>query len=61
MPEFDTTLVWLRPDLRPDNHAVLYQALKSSPGVVPAFIFDSEIRDALSGRADRRVEFIRGN
>lgn len=61
MPVFDTTLVWLRRDLRLDDHAALYQALKSSRGVVPVFIFDSEIRDALSGRADRRVEFIWGN
>lgn len=61
MPVFDTTLVWLRRDLRLDDHAALWQALKSSRGVVPVFIFDSEIRSALPGRADRRVEFIRGN
>ena len=59
MPEFDTALVWLRRDLRLDDHAALYHALKASRAVVPVFIFDTDILDALRERADRRVEFIR--
>ena len=59
MPEFDTALVWLRRDLRLNDHAALYHALKSSRAVLPVFIFDTDILDALPDRADRRVEFIR--
>lgn len=59
MPEFDTALVWLRRDLRLNDNAALYHALKSSRAVLPVFIFDTGILDALPDRADRRVEFIR--
>ena len=59
MPEFDTALVWLRRDLRLDDHAAFYHALKASRAVVPVFIFDTDILDGLTERADRRVEFIR--
>ncbi len=54
----DRALVWLRRDLRADDHAALYHALKSARRVWCAFVFDTEILDALP-RADRRVEFIR--
>jgi deoxyribodipyrimidine photo-lyase len=55
---FDSALVWLRRDLRVDDHAALYHALKAARRVQCAFVFDSEILDPLP-RADRRVEFIR--
>ena len=51
-------LVWFRRDLRCHDHAALYHALVSHPRVFCAFVFDTEILDALPGRADRRVEFI---
>jgi deoxyribodipyrimidine photo-lyase len=51
-------LVWLRRDLRVDDNAALYRALRDAQKVWCAFIFDREILDALA-RADRRVEFIR--
>ncbi|MEI8268101.1 MAG: deoxyribodipyrimidine photo-lyase [Betaproteobacteria bacterium] len=51
-------LVWLRRDLRVDDHAALHQALKSARRVWCAFVFDTTILDALP-RADRRVEFLR--
>lgn len=51
-------LVWFRRDLRDYDHAALYQALKSSPEVYCAFVFDTEILDHLQDKADRRVEFI---
>ncbi|MBT9527585.1 MAG: deoxyribodipyrimidine photo-lyase, partial [Rhizobacter sp.] len=54
----DSALVWFRRDLRSDDHAALFHALKAARKVWCAFVFDSEILDALP-RADRRVEFIR--
>ncbi len=54
----DRALVWLRRDLRVDDHAALYHALKSARQVWCAFVFDTEILDTLP-RSDRRVEFIR--
>ncbi len=58
MTEFDTSLVWLRRDLRMHDHAALYHALKSSRAVHVVFVFDTDILDALPSRSDRRVEFI---
>eukprot|EP01037_Dinobryon_pediforme_P027866 gene27866-30916_t len=52
-------LVWLRRDLRLDDHAALSHALRSGAEVLPVFVFDTEILDLLP-RADRRVEFIHG-
>ncbi len=54
----DRALVWLRRDLRADDHAALYHALRSARQVWCAFVFDSAILQPLP-RADRRVEFIR--
>jgi len=53
----DAALVWFRRDLRVDDHAALYHALRSARQVWCAFVFDSAILDPLP-RADRRVEFI---
>jgi deoxyribodipyrimidine photo-lyase len=55
---FSCGLVWLRRDLRVSDHVALHQALKHCQRVHVAFVFDTEILDALP-RADRRVEFIR--
>ncbi|MFP5397557.1 MAG: cryptochrome/photolyase family protein [Gammaproteobacteria bacterium] len=55
---YDGALVWLRRDLRADDHAALYHALTSARRVWCAFVFDTAILDALP-RVDRRVEFIR--
>lgn len=57
-PALDRALVWLRRDLRADDHAALYHALTTARHVWCAFVFDRAILDALP-RADRRVEFIR--
>ena len=51
-------LMWFRRDLRLDDNAALYHALRNCRQVVCAFVFDRAILDALP-RADRRVEFIR--
>ena len=51
-------LMWFRRDLRVDDNAALYQALRACRQVVCVFVFDRAILDPLP-RADRRVEFIR--
>ena len=57
-PSVARALVWFRRDLRADDHAALYHALRAARQVWCAFLFDRAILDALP-RADRRVEFIR--
>lgn len=52
-------ICWFRRDLRLNDNAALYHALKGANPVVPVFIFDKNILDELEDRADRRVEFIR--
>ena len=54
----DRALVWLRRDLRADDHAALYHALCAARQVWCVFVFDRTILDPLP-RADRRVAFIR--
>ena len=54
----DRALVWLRRDLRTDDHAALHHALRGARQVWCVFVFDRDIIDPLP-RQDRRVEFIR--
>lgn len=56
--KYQTGLMWFRRDLRAQDNAALYHALKSCKQVFCAFLFDRDILDALPG-ADRRVDFIR--
>ena len=51
-------IFWFRRDLRLEDNAGLYHALKSGNPVLPLFIFDRNILDQLENKADRRVEFI---
>ena len=60
MPETGA-LVWFRRDLRDHDHAALHAALTAHRAVHCAFVFDTEILDALESRAHRRVEFIHGS
>jgi deoxyribodipyrimidine photo-lyase len=55
---YDTALVWFRRDLRCEDHAALHHALTGARAVYCAFVFDTEILEALGRREDRRVEFI---
>ncbi|MBT9489551.1 MAG: deoxyribodipyrimidine photo-lyase [Rubrivivax sp.] len=55
---FARALVWLRRDLRTDDHAALHHALRAAQQVFGVFVFDRDILDPLP-RVDRRVEFIR--
>ena len=54
----DRALVWLRRDLRAEDHAALHHALSAARSVWCVFVFDRAILDPLP-RVDRRVEFIR--
>ena len=51
--------MWFRRDLRLNDNAALYHALKSEYHVLPVFIFDKNILDDLEDKKDMRVEFIR--
>ena len=57
-PETSAGLVWLRRDLRCDDHRALDLALQSCSQVHCVFVLDRHILEPLP-RADRRVEFIR--
>ena len=51
-------LMWFRRDLRAEDNAALFNALKFCRQVFCMFVFDRDILDGLA-RADRRIEFIR--
>lgn len=51
-------IFWFRRDLRLQDNAALYHALKSSNPVVPIFIFDTNILNLLEDKEDKRVSFI---
>ncbi|SHH73946.1 deoxyribodipyrimidine photo-lyase [Chryseolinea serpens] len=53
-----TTLFWFRRDLRLQDNAGLYHALRENQDVLPVFIFDTSILDKLDDRDDARVTFI---
>ncbi|WP_316804719.1 deoxyribodipyrimidine photo-lyase [Pedobacter nototheniae] len=50
-------ICWFRRDLRLEDHAAFYHALKSGKPVLPLFIFDKNILDKLP-KDDARVTFI---
>ena len=51
-------IFWFRRDLRLEDNAGLYQALKTNDPVQPIFVFDRLILDGLPDKTDRRVQFI---
>lgn len=51
-------IFWFRRDLRLEDNAGLYHALKAGLPVIPVFIFDRNILDKLEDRDDHRVAFI---
>lgn len=51
-------LFWFRRDLRLEDNAGLYHALKENKEVCPLFIFDRAILEQLGDPCDRRVDFI---
>lgn len=52
------SVCWFRRDLRLDDQAALYHALKSGYQVLPVFIFDTDILSRLDTVYDPRVQFI---
>ncbi len=58
MSRYDSSLCWIRRDLRCEDNAALHAALAASRRVFCAFVFDTEILEKLPDRRDRRVEFI---
>jgi deoxyribodipyrimidine photo-lyase len=51
-------IFWFRRDLRLEDNAGLYHALKQTNEVVPVFIFDKNILNKLEDKTDARVTFI---
>lgn len=49
---------WFRRDLRLEDNTGLYHALNENDNVLPLFIFDKNILDALEEKSDARVQFI---
>ncbi|MEZ5013872.1 MAG: deoxyribodipyrimidine photo-lyase [Chitinophagales bacterium] len=59
MPEKKSVVIhWFRRDLRLADNAALFHALSQHEQVLPLFIFDSNILDALENKKDARVSFI---
>lgn len=52
------SIFWFRRDLRLEDNAGLYHALKGKFPVLPLFIFDTEILDKLEDKQDARVNFL---
>ena len=52
------TIFWFRRDLRLEDNAGLYHALKYNKNVIPVFIFDKSILEKLENKSDKRVNFI---
>ncbi len=52
------SIFWFRRDLRLDDNAGLYHALKAGVPVLPIFIFDTNILNELTDKQDKRVQFI---
>ncbi len=54
----EVSIFWFRRDLRFEDNAGLYHALKGDYPVLPLFIFDREILDKLEDKDDARLSFI---
>lgn len=52
------SIFWFRRDLRLEDNAGLCRALDSGFPVLPIFIFDKKILEALENKNDRRVDYI---
>src|ERR1700733_4593831 len=58
MDKKPVNIFWFRRDLRLEDNAGLYYALKGDNPVLCLFIFDREILDNLEDKDDARVTFI---
>jgi len=60
MSDQEISIFWFRRDLRLEDNAALWMALKAGVPVLPIFIFDVNILDQLGNKKDARVLFIHG-
>lgn len=51
-------LVWIRRDLRVEDHAAFSYAAQTGGSVLPVFVFDSDILARFTNKNDRRLSFI---
>ncbi len=51
-------IFWFRRDLRLQDNAGLYHALRSDHNVLPVFVFDKTILERFTDTKDRRVHYI---
>ena len=58
MEKPEINICWFRRDLRLEDNAALYYALKSNLPVLAVFIFDTDILHQLENKKDKRVQFI---
>lgn len=58
MKKKEVSIFWFRRDLRLEDNAALWMALKSPYPVLPIFIFDKNILSQLENKRDARVLFI---
>ncbi len=58
MEKKKVSIFWFRRDLRLEDNAALYNALKSGNFILPIFIFDTNILSRLEDKKDKRVDFI---
>jgi len=58
MSKQPVAVFWFRRDLRLNDNHGLFQALQSQYPVLPVFIFDKNILDPVTDKADKRVSFI---
>jgi deoxyribodipyrimidine photo-lyase len=58
MSKQSINVFWFRRDLRLDDNAGLHHSLSENKNVLPIFIFDTNILNALEDKKDRRVDFI---
>lgn len=54
----EVSIFWFRRDLRLNDNAGFYHALRAGKLVLPVFIFDENILSKLEDKQDRRVDFI---
>ena len=54
----EVSIFWHRRDLRTNDNAGLYRALKNQKNVFPIFIFDKNILDKLEDKDDQRITFL---
>lgn len=58
MKKNEVSLFWFRRDLRLEDNAGLFYALKGQYPIQPVFIFDTKILDKLEDKKDKRIIFI---